>query len=159
MAPAAETSSPTRPAPVVTWVAASGLISIVAASLGYAAAMVAHVLPPSWSGWICLAVAAAIVGSAGGLAAGRQARASAGLIEGLRTQAELVPELEQQVATRRANLRQIRHDIRGALSPALLATDRLLASPDPVVKRSAEIVVRSVDRAIALLADSPDAAD
>ncbi len=159
MARAAETSSPTRPVPVASWVAASGLITGFAASLGYAAAILAHVLPPSWSGWVCLAVAAAAVGSAGGLAAGRQARASAGLIEGFRTRAELVPALEEQAAERRAKLRQIRHDIRGALSPALLAIDRLQASSDPAIRRSAEIVVRSVDRAIALLAESPDAAD
>ena len=159
MAPAAETSSPTRPPPMASWIAASGLMAVFAASIGYAAAILLDVLPPTWSGLVCLACAAAVIGAVSGLLAGRQARVAAGLTNAFRAQAELVPALEAQVETRRAKLRQIRHDIRGALSPALLATDRLLASPDPAIKRSAEIVVRSVDRAIVLLADNPDAAD
>ena len=96
------------------------------------------------------------LGTIGGIFADRRHKPSAAEMANLRAQAGRVGELEQELATRRAHLRQIRHDIRGALSPALLASDRLLASPDPAIKRSADIVVRSVDRAIVLLADSPE---
>ena len=45
----------------------------------------------------------------------------------------------------------LRHDLRGALSPALMVADRLLNNADPAVRRAGEAVVRSVDRATALL--------
>ena len=48
----------------------------------------------------------------------------------------------------------LRHDLRGVLSPALMMADRLLKNEDPAVRRAGEAVVRSVDRATALLADS-----
>jgi hypothetical protein len=51
--------------------------------------------------------------------------------------------------------RQLRHDIRGALSPALLTADRLLTNNDPAVKRAGEIMVRAVEKAAALMADPP----
>ena len=157
MALAAETMPLSRPPSVGGWMIASALLSVFAVSLGYTAAVLGGVLPPGWSGWGCLALAAAVVGGAGGLVAGRQMRVATGSLERLQATADRVPAMEQEVAARRASLRQTRHDIRGALSPALLASDRLLGSSDPAIKRSAEIVVRSVDRAIALLADNPDA--
>lgn len=46
----------------------------------------------------------------------------------------------------------LRHDLRGALSPALLMADRLTTNPDPAVQRAGEVVVRSIDRATALIA-------
>ncbi len=49
--------------------------------------------------------------------------------------------------------RRLRHDLRGALSPALLIADRLINHEDPKVRRAGEIVVKSVDRASTLLAD------
>ncbi len=45
----------------------------------------------------------------------------------------------------------LRHDLRGALSPALMVTDRLVAHADPGVVRAGQAVVRSIDRASALL--------
>lgn len=45
----------------------------------------------------------------------------------------------------------LRHDLRGALSPALMVSDRLTSNPDPAVRRAGEAVVRSVERATALL--------
>lgn len=51
--------------------------------------------------------------------------------------------------------KRLRHDIRGALSPALLTADRLLVHQDPAVQRAGDIVVRAVERASALLADAP----
>ena len=49
--------------------------------------------------------------------------------------------------------RQLRHDIRGALSPALLTADRLLTNKDPAVKRAGEIMVGAVEKAASLMAD------
>ncbi len=48
----------------------------------------------------------------------------------------------------------LRHDLRGALSPALMMSDRLVASPDPAVRRAGEAVIRSIERATALIAAS-----
>lgn len=45
----------------------------------------------------------------------------------------------------------LRHNLRGALSPALMMADRLIAHADPAVQRAGEIVVRSIDRATALI--------
>ena len=46
----------------------------------------------------------------------------------------------------------LRHDIRGVLSPALMMSDRLLNHEDKGVQRAGQAVVRSVERATALLA-------
>jgi hypothetical protein len=55
--------------------------------------------------------------------------------------------MESQVAT-------LRHDLHGILSPALLTADRLLNSPDPSVRRAGEVMVRTVERATARLAET-----
>lgn len=51
-----------------------------------------------------------------------------------------------------AAISTLRHDLRGVLSPALLMADRLTTNPDPAVQRAGEVVVRSIDRATALIA-------
>lgn len=51
----------------------------------------------------------------------------------------------------------LRHDIRGVLSPALMMSDRLLNHEDEGVQRAGQAVVRSVERATALLATHKDA--
>ena len=104
-----------------------------------------------------IAVGLVVLGIVAATLAARRARSVAAEMAALHAQASRADALEAEIATHRDRLRQLRHDIRGALSPALLASDRLLDHADPVVKRSAEIVVRSVDRAIVLLADTPDA--
>lgn len=48
----------------------------------------------------------------------------------------------------------LRHDLRGALSPALMLSDRLVAHADPGVRRAGEAVVQSIERATALIAAS-----
>ena len=48
-------------------------------------------------------------------------------------------------------LRRLRHDLRGALSPAMLTADRLLAHPDPTARRYGEVISQSVERAAQLL--------
>jgi hypothetical protein len=42
---------------------------------------------------------------------------------------------------------QMRHDLRGILSPALLTADRLTMSQDPVARRAGETMVATVERA------------
>ncbi len=62
-----------------------------------------------------------------------------------RAQRSRVQESDAAVAT-------LRHNLRGALSPALMMSDRLIAHEDPPVRRAGEIVARSIDRATALIA-------
>ena len=52
--------------------------------------------------------------------------------------------------------RALRHDLRGVLSPALMLSDRLLNHADPGIRRAGEAVVKSVERATAILAASKD---
>ncbi len=42
---------------------------------------------------------------------------------------------------------QMRHDLRGILSPALLTADRLAMSQDPVSRRAGEAMIMTVERA------------
>lgn len=42
-------------------------------------------------------------------------------------------------------------EMRGALQPALLVSDRLLKHDDPAIRRAGEAVARSIDRATALI--------
>lgn len=51
----------------------------------------------------------------------------------------------------------LRHDIRGVLSPALMMSDRLINHKDKGVQRAGHAVVRSVERATALLATHREA--
>jgi len=48
-------------------------------------------------------------------------------------------------------VRRLRHDLRGALSPAMLTADRLLSHPDPTARRYGEVICQSVERAAQLL--------
>jgi len=69
--------------------------------------------------------------------------------------AETAAAAQAASAVRLESHRRLRHDIRGALSPALLTADRLLTHSDPAVQRAGDIVVRAVERAAALLSDAP----
>lgn len=53
-----------------------------------------------------------------------------------------------------AGVANLRHDLRGALSPALILSDRLVASTDPAIRKAGEAVVRSIEQASALIAAS-----
>jgi hypothetical protein len=48
---------------------------------------------------------------------------------------------------------QLRHDLRGILSPALLTADRLSNSQDPIARRAAEAMISTVERAEQRLRD------
>ncbi len=60
-------------------------------------------------------------------------------------------EVEQEISF-------LRHELRGALSPALMVSDRLLKNDDPLVRRAGDAVVRSVERATALIGQDRPAA-
>lgn len=95
---------------------------------------------------VATALPALLIGAViGALAAHRACRAAR--IRLSRTAAAA----DARLAEREAQLRQLRHDLRGALSPALLSVDRLQASTDPAIVRTAAIVLRAIERAGALL--------
>jgi signal transduction histidine kinase len=61
------------------------------------------------------------------------------------------------VETRAASMR---HDLRGVLSPALMVTDRLINNPEPTVQRAGQAVIRSIERATAIIqASKPEPAE
>ena len=51
---------------------------------------------------------------------------------------------------------KVSHDLRGILSPALLTAERLQGSDDPVVRRSGDALVRTVERATGLVKSTLD---
>ncbi|HVC59453.1 MAG TPA: hypothetical protein VND19_03680 [Acetobacteraceae bacterium] len=55
-----------------------------------------------------------------------------------------VRDLEQLVS-------ELRHDLRGAVSPAVLIADRLRQNNDPAVQRSGKTIGVVVDRVLAIL--------
>ncbi len=67
------------------------------------------------------------------------------------------PPAERRLAELEAATSTLRHDIRGALSPAMLVADRLLDSPDPMTKRAGEIVVASIERVEDRLSETREA--
>ena len=71
------------------------------------------------------------------------------LIDALTLRAE---QAEQSSADQQRELSRLRHDLRGILSPALLLADRLSMSEDPMAKRTAEAMIRTVERAEEALA-------
>ncbi len=58
---------------------------------------------------------------------------------------------EARLSEVEARAASLRHDLRGVLSPALMVTDRLLGNPDPAVQRAGQAVIRSVERATAII--------
>ena len=71
-----------------------------------------------------------------------------------RTPPQPIP-VDTPAATRLAELERemsaLRHELRGALSPALMVSDRLLRNDDPLIRRAGDAVVRSIERATALI--------
>ncbi len=48
-------------------------------------------------------------------------------------------------------LRQLGHDLRGILAPAMMVAERLQRHPDPTVQHAGTIVLNSLDEAVATL--------
>ena len=68
-----------------------------------------------------------------------------------KAQGEAATAATAKLAEVEARAATLRHDLRGVLSPALMVTDRLLGNPDPAVQRAGQAIVRSVDRATAII--------
>jgi hypothetical protein len=93
---------------------------------------------------LALAFLALLVGAALGHLTARRRRA--GAQDNAAQQAA-----EERIAASESGLSRLRHDVRGALSPAMLSADRLTMSKDPAVVRSGEIIVSAIERVSALL--------
>ncbi len=59
-----------------------------------------------------------------------------------------------RLAALEAKTSSLRHDLRGILSPALLTAERLLSHEDPAIRRAGEMMVKTVERASARLAET-----
>ncbi len=108
-------------------------------------------------------MAYALLGAIGGFAAGalaaialmfRRIRAERTLSAALRCQLDGAVAAQVQLADLRTHLSSLRHDIRGILSPVLLMADRLLNHEEPGVRRAGDVMVRTVERATARLAET-----
>ena len=86
------------------------------------------------------------------------ASACAGLVLYGLTQAEAATPGDTAAQARidalQAQASTLRHDLRGALSPALIVSDRLIANADPAIRRAGETVARSIEQASALITGS-----
>ncbi len=60
-------------------------------------------------------------------------------------------EAEQRIVELEQLVSRVRHDVNGALTPALMAADRLRSSTDPAVSAAAEKIAASILRATAIL--------
>ena len=77
----------------------------------------------------------------------------------LRAQLDGATMAQRELTDLRTHLSGLRHDLRGILSPALLVADRLVSHDEAAVRRAGEVMVRTVDRAAARLADANLGAD
>ncbi len=89
-------------------------------------------------------MAPAIVALAAGLALGRGDAAGLAARRGTEARAEAAEEANARLVKAAG---EMRHDLRGILSPALLTADRLTTSQDPVARRAGETMVATIDRA------------
>jgi signal transduction histidine kinase len=60
-------------------------------------------------------------------------------------------DLQSRTETLEAVISRMRHDIRSALAPAMLAADMMASSADPKMQRSAGTVVRAIERVMEML--------
>lgn len=65
-----------------------------------------------------------------------------------------IDDAEQRIETLERLVSSVRHDVNGALTPALMVADRLRSSADPEVQRAGEKIAQSVLRATKLLKDT-----
>ena len=63
-------------------------------------------------------------------------------------------EAEQRIAELENLVSRTRHDVNGALTPALMVADRLRGTQDPAVSTAAGKIAASVLRATAILKDT-----
>ena len=89
-------------------------------------------------------VGPAIVALAAGLALARGDAAGLDARRAVEARAEAAEEANARLVKAAG---QMRHDLRGILSPALLTADRLTTSQDPTARRAGETMVATIDRA------------
>ena len=135
-----------------------GCAFLVSAILVFAASDISRGLAgTSAAAWAVALVASIVVAAAACALLERfvlaPARSLAAEVVMLRGQAGEIDALRRELAERTEQQRRLRHDLRGAMSPVLLVADRLVSHADPAVKRSGDIMVRTVERATALLAE------
>ena len=123
-------------------------LSILAGALAFGATGVALALTGLGMPFVLAAILSAI---------------AAGLVQFAAMQRQPAPDrateatLAARLADYRAAVAALRHDLRGVMSPALMMSDRLVNHPDPSVQRAGQAVVRSIERATALLASNREA--
>lgn len=127
-------TSPRRPAPFILLAAAGAAVVLLALLL-------LLVPVPDWLRCLLPAALAAVLLLVAAAGARRAARTGAAL--------------EARLAARDRDVSQLRHDLRGILSPAMLTADRLTTSADPVVRRAGETMVATVERAEQRLRNNP----
>jgi signal transduction histidine kinase len=140
------------------WFCLLAVLTFCGEALGYAACLLIERLPPHPLGLAALAAVALGVAGVGTvlldwLVLDAMRRLTLEAAE-LRAQAAHGREMEAQLNSRSEQQRRLRHDLRGALSPALLTADRLLTHADPAVQRTGSIIVRCVERATGLILES-----
>ncbi len=129
------------------------LISLLGAGLAFGAACATLALMglgvPMLLAALAAAVAAGLVLHAVLLA--RVVRPAAALQDQVDGGAAAQAAAAAQVAEVEARAATLRHDLRGVLSPALMVTDRLVGNADPAVQRAGQAVIRSIERATAII--------
>jgi hypothetical protein len=65
---------------------------------------------------------------------------------------------QSKVAELAMSVSRLTHDLRGALSPALLMAERLERHEDPAVRQAAEVVAKAMDRAATMCREASAAA-
>ena len=63
---------------------------------------------------------------------------------------QAAPPADDRVALLQATVSRLTHDVRGAISPALLMAERLERHEDAAVRRDAEVIARALDRTASL---------
>ena len=105
-------------------------------------------------GVVTLVAVAAASASAGAFAPGLVAGLAAGVVAGAVVtllDRDAAPPDDTKLHEALAANAQLRHDIRGALSPALLVADRLTGHGESGVVKAGNTVVRAVQRATEIL--------
>ena len=132
-------------------------LSILAAAAAFGAVGAALAM---WGAGLPFLLAALVAAALAGLVQYAALRTRPPTMAPVSTPAPTAAEPDPQAAMRakldeyRAHTAMLRHDLRGVLSPALMMSDRLLNHADPAVQRAGGAVVRSIERATALLATS-----
>ncbi len=145
------------------WFAVLAFLVFCGESLGYAACLVVEMLPPHPVAMLAFATVAVVVGGVAAILLDWHVldsmRHTMAENSALRLEAERGRIAEALVTQQQEHQRRLRHDLRGALSPALLTADRLLNHDDPAVKRTGSIIVRCVERATSLISDPAKASE